>query len=1833
MDLLDILSDQIKTELTASIKSVKDSTVRLSVEGLPREILKKLLDRYIESDGIPIQINGNNDIVGVLLLDSTMKFGPESKKSGICHPDFAVSRRGGQNLVVLVPIDQYLNRSMDTSVTSFGVREDTIRGKRSIRKDPFFKNILAQLKKYLSISDSTWKSLEKVLQRSITDREQLGDKIGQNLAWDLVDDLSRVDTSQPGWVHEFLGICGYPIAPENELGTKRHLSTLKKLIGYMGNNGFLESRDLLKTEAGQELEKPIEDLFLHLSTKCDTIADFEECPSLYFSPLGKSNQEIPNWFHTLDSETILELIQDTGTSDKRKLKVKCLNDIKFHYFNKLVVQDIPEFSVPDQEDIPVESKVSVSVGGSQLAELHSPIESWSPASVPSHGSHVEYEFSIVDEPELNESLKVISLNNYDPGFLVDCSTAEKNIRSIKKVKSEDKIWEVDVYLEGIGIHDIKIYSADSLECQNTAYLEDASSETSEPEEVELTKTSKGYYLGTVDTDEESIFKVHFTGKAGINKTLRINLYAKEKEVKGVQNEFERLVLENAGNKSPVINIDWNNFLPHLELKLLGSRNSCYPLIISEDYNPSVFTEEIDWKNRPKLTQTYLPNDPRPGFEDWGIPDSYLEARGKVLRVLNNQINETDKKLLEDLRLGIPSEELDEAITGYLKEYYAWLEKAPTSATLSDTILVHPSNGANLELRPTAIIVTPLHPVKLSWQRVAQRTLFNAIDSNRKCPAASILNPDSVPDHIELMLINQVDDKVPANFISVESDSPYWAVLWNKDRLNDLFNISSKGIWSSKFGLKVGSTTAGFSAAQMKRAISDARQIHMAKSRLTISLAENTGSMSSANDGIMEWCRENFSGQGQKELIESGPWGLDILDFRNPQAKPTPQILANLSTETDASVRWYSKWNNGHTQQGDLSIVEHFRIENPDLEEEQELASPFTDGGLVRRRIRNVINTNAAENPIRETRVGKYYGNIENTNSLRSLVTSSIQLLETSRSSQGSPSRNLIFTPSTSSLIKQFNHSRYCAISSSSVDISSFTNRGDNRFLWDYDLPSYGNISGENFGFYMLVQENETIINTVKNAVRHLIEMNVEIDTSQTSKLLNEVSRRGIPTLKKLASGGSGSLGEIGVIIALKLLQDDFITGEVPGSIVPLYEQEDGQERVTLVVPIDPFKDQFEALMDAAGPLREDYLSTWSGKKNRADLLVLSVLFGEDERPINLKITPVEVKTRTSQFGGTSVASALKQASDFGEFLFGLSQIPPISDGEIDLWNVASKELLSSFISFGFSIAGTLEDIQGKRGKWAKLHQNTIGYLFSGHLDLTIDTKGRLVIVDQSEIEKFDSRHHADDFNEIIYVGSRNYKDILLDEHHEFATRLISKISNWDLQPAFGIQEPKKELKPKVTQFQEPKETKEESIVGEPQGQEFEPEHMEQTGHTQGQGTESGQSNNKPIEIEESMDQGTDYGDGVKFKVGATLNELAPQDKYYWPSNTKLNQLNTGIVGDLGTGKTQLVQSLIYKLSNSADDNLSQRPKFLIFDYKGDYNSGDFVEETGAKVVEPNNIPLNLFDTSMAEGAIEPWVQRNKFFTDVLNRIYSGIGNVQQYNIRNAIKRSYENADLQGHDYPLLEDIQQAYFNEIDGKADSVLNILTHLMDLKVFSSNREEIVPFPEFFDGVVVINLARLGSDDKSKNLLVAIFLNLFFEYMLKIEGKDFRGEAPQLRKLDSFLLVDEADNIMQYEFEVLNKILLQGRQFGVGVLLASQYLSHFKTSNKDYREPLLTWFLHKVPNISRRELEAIGLTDVAESTIDRIKNLEVHQCLYKSLGSDGEFIRGEPFYEIYQE
>ena len=367
------------------------------------------------------------------------------------------------------------------------------------------------------------------------------------------------------------------------------------------------------------------------------------------------------------------------------------------------------------------------------------------------------------------------------------------------------------------------------------------------------------------------------------------------------------------------------------------------------------------------------------------------------------------------------------------------------------------------------------------------------------------------------------------------------------------------------------------------------------------------------------------------------------------------------------------------------------------------------------------------------------------------------------------------------------------------------------------------------------------------------------------------------------------------------------------------------------------------------------------------------------------------------------------------------------------------------------------------------------------------------------------------------------------------------------------------------------------------------------------------------------------GDGVRFGVGRVLGTLGAATADYWPSNTELNQMNIGVVGDLGTGKTQLLKALVYQLREGSKANQETPLSMLVFDYKRDFQSADFLEAVGGKVLKPYRIPINIFSLRDGYSPLAAY-QRAQQFADVLDKIYGNIGPVQTDRLVTSIVNLYK--EKHGEP-PTLAEVLAEYS---DGqKPDAVTSILKPFILGEIFSDDPKEMMSFEEMMeDRVVIVALNDFGTDDNGKNALVVMFLNLYYDYMLNATKWPFVGSSPQLRRLNSFLLVDEAVNIMKYNFPVLMNLMLQGREFGFGVILASQYLDHFKKDGRNYGQPLLTWFLHKVPSVTLKELQALGLPNLTADIAGKISSQKVHHALYSSLNFSGKFIEEMPFFRL---
>lgn len=677
--------------------------------------------------------------------------------------------------------------------------------------------------------------------------------------------------------------------------------------------------------------------------------------------------------------------------------------------------------------------------------------------------------------------------------------------------------------------------------------------------------------------------------------------------------------------------------------------------------------------------------------------------------------------------------------------------------------------------------------------------------------------------------------------------------------------------------------------------------------------------------------------------------------------------------------------------------------------------------------------------------------------------------------------------------------------------------------------------------------------------------------------------------------GNNALGVIGLVGAARMLS---AIGGNSGSIRPPLR--DSETEVGLLLPVD----SFDSLLGTSSSLKN---IEEVGYSRKSDLLAIQLrLLGEKRDVLSISASSIECKYTGGTYG--EVPSALDQAQKT------YNRFKTLFDGSCNESGMIERLILTRLIRYGLQLK---HEPQLKSITSFERDRLILSSILCGKLQY-IEPQFEAVLI-STEIKLKNSESREIDAGLWVRLAKTGWPTTLSNSPQllQCKEKLSGLFNNGTVAaPATNNSTSQENENPEAPATTPVK------ISIEPKVNESDQE------TNKSDGIVSHRNDIKPTKENNSVPT---ENLGIKFVVGQGMGSYAMNSYEYWPSNTELTQLNMGIVGDLGTGKTQLLKALMLNMHRSKGGNRGVSPKFLIIDYNEDFIDEDFVQAMDATVIEPRNIPLNFLDSGTTNGeGLSPAINRTRFVYDTLKKIYAGLGPVQEMNLRKSMKEGYRLAESAGRKAPTLDDICREYSNIVKGKADAMLAILSGMVDLELFETNDEKILTLENLFSKSLVLNLKSLGQDDKTKNILVAIFLNIYYEYVLSLSKKDFLGTDPSLRFVDSILVVDEADSIMKYNFPILKTILLQGRKFGVGVWLASQYMSHFKANNEDYKQNLLTWFIHNVPNITANELSDIRIVDKDRSTTNKIRQLGKFECFCTTLNIPGKFMKGSPFYKM---
>lgn len=1799
------------------LDQVADPETRLLFNGPPLEALGEVLDLLLastadEAPAIPV----------LLVVPGGVASNPPVGTSGRCDANHLLSLRNSSqpSYLALIPPGQHNMMSVTSTTDAFGVATAVASNSTTFEEwwsDEFIQQVLASAIDGVDLPPVQRPDAFRLAEDAARAADEVEeDRIGRPGAWRVLSRLLASGAAPAGMSGgDCVALaCGVPPKDDGSVHYEEQGGTLKRIAAAL-SDGFRAGIEGAKQDASERDADALDACLTHLRRRNDVQAAFDRATAAFYQAAdGWDLTTPPTWWTTLTVERWRDLLADEPTV-QGDLVVSCPNNIApaGKGFPAIVAGEV-ELVVAVGEDAgpgPIELAWERAVAG-PTGKRAETLQLEGKASVsddlPPHKTPARYKF---DGPGLKPGVaKVISLASWTPGVVVLAKTGRKISLPRKPRRGGPKgiDWETSLSLAGSGRHEILVFVADGIELEPVATgLGDESSDgTHAPQEIAVQLVEGPVYQAEIEGEGSFQLDIRYVrtgpdGKAQL-ETCRVQLTLEEVPEQGCRSEFERLIAVNRrnidGHDKATVQLDRSARLASLQGWMLEkdlAARSFLPIVLADDY-ASCWVQPL-WQEEhgPTLSKGRFLHDPRPLASAFMPPVGFIAAREEIAALVRGP--EDHYGLVESAPLGswmARDPGFRELVERYLDAYAEWLAADPDVAAWVDVILVTSldKEGRTLRSEPDAIILGPLHPVRFAWHAKAQQVLFEADDLGRPCPAGSILDPGSIPDFMSLPLgspsgIERLD------FVSVETNADYWSVLWNGRQLSSLGRRGLVAPFDQAFGITIGGISSGFSSSQVQRALDDVSDLLSAKPVVGVALTSSGGGTDACNVGLIDWARERYKDQprtGPKQGV--GMRLVDIYDTRLEADRPDQATIANLSEETANRVRWFERLPGGVVP--DLGIVAQLEASEARMVETRS-RSPMSVGGLMRHRVRQQLPGSGGAF-LSESRQARHSG--PSGDPLADKLAAAIEILE----NLGEGRRALTFAPDANLIREMLNDGKmdFVAVSSSAIDPACFLgNWLSGAYLWDYDLPSYSRRAGDTNGYYLLSQVKDADRDSLSKVLKRLHGC-AELADEQVENTLVEIARRGIPTVRGMAGEDTDATGNLGLFIAVRLLQDRFRGVDGPQSLLPVISGDENNPSIAIVVPVDPFRKHLD---DLGRSLKKDGADLGA---SRPDLLVIGMKF--EPAGVRVHLTPIEVKCRQgSTLSDADCRDALGQAKALSNLLGAMQP----TEGQPLAWSLAYQHLLLAVVGYGMRVYSQHSDVAGRPDFWATLHERVATELLRPVPTVTIDGRGRLIVIDETAHSSASSKD-GDGFQETIVIGKQDAGLIAGGDCQALYKSIEAYVGDWELMPVAPGEEAAATVPPPTGQptgpepVQSAATTPVEEGIGETQANEPQPE---------------------PVAAENGQVKVAATGGGIVLSVGTSTGGFQPRPLTLNISDTGLNQLNMGVVGDLGTGKTQLLKSLIYQITAATDANRGIKPRMLIFDYKRDYSSPEFVSATGARVVRPAQLPLNLFDTTTIGDVPAPWLDRFRFFADVLDKIYSGIGPVQRDKLKGAVKAAYDACSPLA---PTIYDVHAAYKELLGGKSDSPLAIIDDLVDMEVFAKDPKATIPFDQFLDGVVVVSLDALGQDDRSKNMLVAVMLNMFYENMLRTPKRPFVGQDPQLRAIDSYLLVDEADNIMRYEFDVLRKLLLQGREFGTGIILASQYLRHFKVNATDYREPLLTWFVHKVPNVTAAELSALGLTQNLGELAERVKTLPNHHCLYKSFDVTGEVIRGRPFFEL---
>jgi DNA helicase HerA-like ATPase len=278
------------------------------------------------------------------------------------------------------------------------------------------------------------------------------------------------------------------------------------------------------------------------------------------------------------------------------------------------------------------------------------------------------------------------------------------------------------------------------------------------------------------------------------------------------------------------------------------------------------------------------------------------------------------------------------------------------------------------------------------------------------------------------------------------------------------------------------------------------------------------------------------------------------------------------------------------------------------------------------------------------------------------------------------------------------------------------------------------------------------------------------------------------------------------------------------------------------------------------------------------------------------------------------------------------------------------------------------------------------------------------------------------------------------------------------------------------------------------------------------------------------------------------------ENVFW-SPGSLNNGHFIIIGGSGAGKTETIRAIATELDTG-------RYPVLMIDFHGDMAATEGSCRS-YRIREGSEYYFNPLELDPAFTEITP-LRATSDFVDAISINFPTFGIQQRRSVKGVIKDAYRRSGITfdpstWHRQVNFDDVEDQIMNCDD---EAIPAYLEDLFDYKLFSGSKK--ISIAEILrPGITHVNLNALP--ENLRYLFADLFLRRLF-YSLQALGEIPRGTDDPHEKFRLFVIVDEAKLLVSQKTgqkqvikAVLNKYATEMRKFGVGLILASQLISHF--------------------------------------------------------------------------